>query len=166
MKKSDGLKILSLGIFLLGLGSLPFLSSCSTKPKPGILTFHYTLTNKAGEVLDSSQGKEPLTVVKGAGQIIPGLETELVKMAAGEKRRVEVPAASAYGPVQEDRFIKVKKDQLPSDEVKVGDQLSAGMGSGIVFVVKSIEGDEVTLDGNHPLAGQDLTFDVEVLSTT
>ncbi len=166
MKKKNALKIFSLGMVSLTVGMMFFLSSCHSKPKPGTLSFHYTLTNKTGEILDSSQGKEPLTFVKGSGQIIPGLEKELIKMTAGEKKRIEVPAAEAYGPVQEDRFIKVKKDQLPAEDIKVGDKLSAGMGSGILFTVKSIEGDEVTLDGNHPLAGQDLTFDVEVLSTT
>ncbi|HTL48344.1 MAG TPA: FKBP-type peptidyl-prolyl cis-trans isomerase [Verrucomicrobiae bacterium] len=130
----------------------------------GTLTFHYTLTNAKGEVLDSSEGKEPLTVRIGAHEIIPGLEAELLKMKPGEKKKVVVPADQAYGPRYEGRTIQMPADKLPPEALKVGAQVSAGLG--IVFTVTEIKDGVVTLDGNHPLAGQDLTFDVDLLSAS
>jgi len=164
---------------MLVAGLMILLASCHSTPKTSaltegtstpqaadtarILTFYYTLTNTAGEVLDQSEEGHPLPVLEGAEQIIPGLETELFKMKAGEKKRIVVPAEEAYGPVYEDRKIKVAKKDLPPEALKVGTPLSTGMPYGPIFVVTSIEGDEVLLDGNHPLAGEDLTFDVEVV---
>lgn len=127
-----------------------------------VLSFHYVLTNKKGETIDSSRGHSPFPVLEGAKQIIPGLEVELFKMAVGDKKKVDVTADQAYGPVREDLRVKVARKQLPEGEIKVGAQFSAG-DQGPAFTVVKMEGDEVYLDGNHPLAGQDLTFDVEVM---
>ncbi len=127
-----------------------------------VLSFHYVLTNKKGETIDSSRGHEPMPVLEGSQQIIPGLEVELFKMKVGDKKKVDVSADQAYGVVREDLRVKVQRDQLPEGDIKVGVQFSAGEGHGPVFTVTKIEEDGISLDGNHPLAGVDLTFDVEV----
>lgn len=129
------------------------------------LTFHYTLRNRGGRVLDTSRGAEPLACVEGAGQIIEGLEAELGRMAPGEKRLVVVPPERAYG-VHEDTLVqKVPRARLPVDEVRVGDQFQTGSDRhDPIVTVLAIEGDEVLLDANHPLAGEELHFDVELVS--
>jgi FKBP-type peptidyl-prolyl cis-trans isomerase SlyD len=128
-----------------------------------VLSFHYVLTNKKGETIDSSRKGEPFAVLEGAHQIIPGLEAELFKMNTGEKKRIDVPAALAYGAHNETMKIKVPRSKLPAGDFQVGTRFSAGpQGDGPIFIVTAIEGDMVSLDGNHPLAGEDLTFDVEV----
>lgn len=132
-------------------------------PMNRVLYFHYVLTNAQGETLDSSQGSEPMPVLEGAQQIIPGLEEELFKLTTGQKKRIHVPADKAYGPIREQLKVKVKRDQLPEGELEVGAQFKGGNEQmQLVFTVMKIEGEEVYLDGNHPLAGQDLNFDVEV----
>lgn len=127
-------------------------------------TFHYTLRNREGRVLDTSRGAEPLACVEGAGQIIEGLEAELVKMAAGEQRKVIVPPERAYG-LREDALVqKVPRARLPVDDVRVGDQFQTGPDrADPVVTVVAIEGDQVLLDANHPLAGQELHFEVELV---
>ena len=127
-----------------------------------VLSFHYILTNNKGEVIDSSRGTEAMPVLEGSNQIISGLESELFQMKVGEKKKVQVTADKAYGLMREDLRVKVQRDQLPEGEIKVGVQFSAGEGHGPVFTVTKVEDDGISLDGNHPLAGQDLTFDVEV----
>lgn len=130
-----------------------------------VVTFHYTLRDPAGQVLDSSAGGDPITYLEGAGQIIDGLDEQLRFAAAGDKSRVTVPAAKAYGERDPQQVQRVKRTQLPVDgEIKVGDQFQAGTDRfSPVVTVAGIEGDEVLLDGNHPLAGVDLTFDVQVV---
>jgi FKBP-type peptidyl-prolyl cis-trans isomerase SlyD len=127
------------------------------------LTFHYTLRNRAGRILDTSRGAEPLGCLEGAGQIIEGLELALRGMQAGEKRTVVVPPERGYG-VREDGLIqKVPRSRLPVDDARVGDQFQTGpdRSSPIVTVV-AIEGDDIVLDANHPLAGEELHFEVEL----
>ena len=128
-----------------------------------VLFFHYVLTNKQGETLDSSRDTEPLAVLEGSQQIIPGLEEELFKLKTGDKKKIEVTSDKAYGPVNDQLRVKVNRSQLPEGELEVGARFKGGNDDvQFVFTVIKIEGDEVYLDGNHPLAGQDLTFDVEV----
>jgi FKBP-type peptidyl-prolyl cis-trans isomerase SlyD len=129
------------------------------------LTFHYTLRNRAGRVLDTSRGADPLSCLEGAGQIIEGLESELVRMSAGEKRAVVVPPERGYG-VREDAMVqKVPRARLPVDEVRVGDQFQTGPDrQDPIVTVLAIEGDDVLLDANHPLAGEELHFDVELVA--
>lgn len=129
------------------------------------LTFHYTLRNRAGRVLDTSRGADPLSCLEGAGQIIEGLESELVRMSAGEKRAVVVPPERGYG-VREDAMVqKVPRARLPVDEVRVGDQFQTGPDRmDPIVTVLAIEGDDVLLDANHPLAGEELHFDVELVA--
>lgn len=127
---------------------------------PKVISFHYTLTDKSGAVIDSSEGRGAFAFMEGAGQIIPGLERQILALKPGDKKRVEVAAKEAYGERQEQHVIKVQKSQLPPD-VKKGDRLSGGPG-GPVFLVMEVGEAEATLDGNHALAGKDLTFDVEI----
>lgn len=129
------------------------------------LTFHYTLRNRAGRVLDTSRGAEPLACVEGAGQIIEGLEASLREMAAGEQRLVVVPAELGYGPREDALVQKVARTRLPVDDLKVGDQFQTGPDrQAPVVTVIALEGDQVVLDANHPLAGEELHFDVELVA--
>lgn len=128
-----------------------------------VITFHYTLTNATGQELDSSRSGEPLAILEGVGQIIPGLEVHLRTMKTGEKRRVTVPARDAYGEVQADQIVEVPRNRLPTPQVKVGDRFRAGSDRHAPVVrVTKVTDTHVTLDANHELAGQDLTFDLEV----
>lgn len=131
-----------------------------------VVTFHYTLRDPAGRVLDTSAGGEPVVYLEGAGQIIDGLDAQLRGVAAGTKVRVQVPAARAYGAHDPAQVQQVRRAQLPvTGELKVGDQFQAGADRfAPVVTVVAIDGEHVTLDANHPLAGTDLTFDVEVVA--
>jgi FKBP-type peptidyl-prolyl cis-trans isomerase SlyD len=130
-----------------------------------ILTFHYTLRDERGRVLDTSQGSTPTPFIEGAGQIIDGLEESLLQMAVGEKRAVVVPPERGYGMHEEDLMQKVPKNRLPAENLQVGDQFQTGPDRHApVVTVMAIEGDEVLLDANHPLAGRELHFDVELIS--
>lgn len=130
-----------------------------------LLTFHYTLRDAAGRVLDTSRGGEPMPFLEGSGQIIDGLEEPLRQMAAGEKRTVVVPPERAYGQREAELVQKVPKANLPVDDIKVGDQFQTGPDRAApVVTVVAIEGDEVLLDANHPLAGQELHFEVELVA--
>lgn len=132
-----------------------------------LLTFHYTLRDANGRVLDTSRGGgEPLSFVEGAQQIVPGLEKTLVTMAAGERREVVVPPEEAYGVRDEEMVQRVPRAQLPIEgDVNVGDQFLAGPDRHApVVTIVAVEGDSVTLDANHPLAGATLHFDVELVA--
>lgn len=128
-----------------------------------VISFHYTLTDSAGKTLDSSAGSEPLTFLEGVGQIIPGLETHVIAMKVGEKKNVTIPSKDAYGEKDPANVVEVPLEKMPAKEIKVGDQFRAGRDdhSPVVTATKVTE-THVTLDGNHPLAGKDLTFTVEV----
>ena len=130
-----------------------------------LLTFHYTLKDDQGRILDTSQDSSPTPFIEGAGQIIDGLEESLLQMRVGEKRAVVVPPERGYGLREDDLMQKVPKARLPVDDVKVGDQFQTGPDRHAPTVtVMAIEGDEVLLDANHPLAGQQLHFDVELVA--
>lgn len=129
-----------------------------------VVSFHYTLRDPSGRVLDSSAGGEPITFLEGAGHIIEGLEEQLRGVSVDEKRHVTVPAAKAYGERDPAQVQRVSRGLLPCEgELRVGDQFRTGPDRHApVVTVVGIEGDEVLLDANHPLAGVDLTFDVQV----
>ena len=130
-----------------------------------VITFHYRLTDKAGKQIDASEPNRPLVFLSGVGQIIPGLEVILMDMKAGDKKTVTVPAKEAYGEHNPQLIYKVKSAQLPKPDVQIGDMFEVGSNEQFYPVtVMSIAGDDITLDGNHPLAGQDLTFDVDMVS--
>ncbi len=130
-----------------------------------VVTFHYTLRDPGGRVLDTSAGGEPVTYLEGAGQIIDGLDEQLRTVAEGAKARVIVPAAKAYGARDPAQVQRVQRALLPVEgELKIGETFRTGEDRHApVVTVVGLEGAEVLLDGNHPLAGVDLTFDVEVL---
>jgi len=125
-----------------------------------VIAFHYKLTDTHGKALDASDAGEPLAFMTGAGQIIPGLEKILVLMNKGDKRRIEVEAKDAYGERDLGRIVNIQRSQLPEGEVKVGDMFHGPNGE--VVTVTAVALDSVTLDANHPLAGQNLIFDVEI----
>jgi FKBP-type peptidyl-prolyl cis-trans isomerase SlyD len=131
-----------------------------------VVTFHYTLRDPSGRVLDTSAGGEPLTYLEEAGQIIEGLDEALRGLPAGTHRKVSVPAARAYGERDSSQVHRVPRSALPVEgELRVGDQFQAGPDRHAPIVtVTELNGDEVVLDANHPLAGVDLTFDVEIVA--
>jgi FKBP-type peptidyl-prolyl cis-trans isomerase SlyD len=131
-----------------------------------VVSFHYTLRDPSGRVLDSSAGGAPITYLEGAGQIIDGLDQQLRAAVAGAKQRVQVPAAQAYGERDAGQVQRVKRAMLPVEgELNVGDQFQTDTDRfAPVVTVIALEGDDVVLDANHPLAGVDLTFDVEIVS--
>ena len=131
-----------------------------------VVNIHYTLTNDAGEVLDSSSGKEPLMYMHGHNNLIPGLEDQLVGKKEGDKFNADVEAEDAYGLHHEEAIQQIPLSALANiPNLEVGMQLQASTDQGPVAVrVAEINDEHVVLDGNHPLAGQRLHFAVEVMS--
>ncbi len=128
-----------------------------------VITFHYTLRDKSGEVLDTSGSDSPISFLEGSGTIIEGLEESLKSLEVGEKKEVIVEAKRAYGERDESMVQEVERSLLPVEELSIGDQFRAGEDNRAPIVkVVAINGEKVTLDANHPLAGQDLFFEVEV----
>lgn len=130
-----------------------------------VVKMHYKGTLNDNSMFDSSEGKEPLEFVYGIGMIIPGLEKELAGLKAGDKKTIKVACADAYGEKNDQAVQEVPKDQFPQDiEVKEGMQLMAQGPQGAIPVkVAKINDETITVDFNHPLAGEDLTFDVEIV---
>jgi FKBP-type peptidyl-prolyl cis-trans isomerase SlyD len=129
-----------------------------------VVLIHYTLTNDAGETIDSSSGGDPLAYIHGQGNLIPGLEKALEGKQAGDKLNVKVGPAEGYG-VRDDKLLQqVPKRQFGGANLQPGMQFHAqtSQGHARVVTVVRIQGDMVTVDGNHPLAGENLNFDVEV----
>jgi len=129
-----------------------------------VVSIHYTLKNDGGEVIDSSDGGEPLTYLQGRGQLIPGLERELEGRSTGDKLNVTITPADGYGEYDKALVQQVPRRALKGiTNVKVGMQLRTQTENGARTVtVTRVAGDMVTLDGNHPLAGQNLNFAVEI----
>lgn len=133
---------------------------------PRVVSFHYTLRDPSDRVIDTSAGGEPITYLEGAGQIIDGLDEALRSTEAGVKIRVQVAAAKAYGERDPAQVQRVNRALLPIEgELQVGDTFQAGPDRFAPMVtVAGFAGEDVLLDANHPLAGVDLTFDVEIVS--
>ncbi len=129
-----------------------------------VVLIHYTLRNDSGEVLDSSSGGDALAYLHGQGNIIPGLEKALEGKQAGDKLTVKVEPAEGYGQRDAQLVQQVPRRQFGGAEVQPGMQFHAqtSQGQRRVVTVTNIAGDMVTVDGNHPLAGENLHFDVEV----
>jgi FKBP-type peptidyl-prolyl cis-trans isomerase SlyD len=129
-----------------------------------VASFHYTLTNDAGKVIDTSAGREPLAYLHGAGNIVPGLEKEMVGRQVGDVFNVIVDPEEGYGMPNPMMVQVVPRDAFQGVEtLEVGMEFQAQTPQGPMSVaISKIEGDEVTVDGNHPLAGQTLHFAIEV----
>ncbi|TRX74196.1 FKBP-type peptidyl-prolyl cis-trans isomerase [Pseudomonas mangiferae] len=130
------------------------------------VSIDYTLTNDAGEVIDSSAGGAPLVYLHGAGNIIVGLEKALEGKQPGDELQVSIEPENAYGEYSAELVATLDRSMFEGvDELEVGMQFHAsGPNGGMQIVtVRDIEGDEVTVDGNHPLAGQRLNFQVKVV---
>lgn len=130
-----------------------------------VVSIDYTLTNDAGEVLDTSRGGESLSYIHGTGQIVSGLERALEGRMTGDAVHVRLPAADAYGEHDPSLVHSAGRGQFGGEEPEVGMQVQAeGPDGDEVLTIVAIEGDVVTLDGNHPLAGLPLTFDVQIVA--
>ncbi len=127
---------------------------------------HYTGTLSNGQVFDSSLEREPLQVELGQGRLIPGFEHGLIDMAVNEKKQITIPKEEAYGEVSKELFHKLNKTDLPehiTPEVGMGLMAKNPDGSEQPLRVAEVHEDHIVIDANHPLAGQDLTFDLELI---
>ncbi len=130
---------------------------------PRVFSFHYKLTDGTGNAIDSSAGGEPFTFIEGTRQVIPGLEKQMINLKAGDKKNIQVPASEGYGERKENLVFKVPPDRFPQADVKIGDRFKGGPEPDApVFTVVEVTEADILLDGNHPLAGLDLIFDIEV----
>ena len=129
-----------------------------------VVSIHYTLADDAGEILDHSAEGAPLTYLHGRGNLIPGLERELTGKSAGDRLRVKIPPADGYGEYDAALVQRVPRRALKGvADLRVGVRVQAQTAQGARTVtVTHIVGDMITLDGNHPLAGKNLTFEVQV----
>jgi FKBP-type peptidyl-prolyl cis-trans isomerase SlyD len=135
--------------------------------QPRVVTIHYTLTNDQGEVLDSSRDREPLTYLEGSQNIIGGLESALNEKDQGDQTEVSVEPSEGYGEVNEELVQPVPRSAFEGvEKIEPGMQFQAQTPGGPQIVrVVSVEEENVVIDANHPLAGQTLHFDVEVVET-
>lgn len=131
-----------------------------------IVRVHYTGRLDDGTVFDTSQGRDPLEFTIGEGNIIPGFEEAVVGMSPGDLKTERIESDRAYGPHREDQVLQVPREHFPPDlEPAVGLPLQIRHSSGqtMAAFISEVEDDRVTLDANHPLAGQDLTFEIELV---
>jgi len=129
-----------------------------------VATIDYTLTDEAGEVLDSSEDQGPLSYLHGAGNIIVGLEAALEGKAAGDRLSVKVAPDQAYGERDAGLVQTIPRSKFPDEAIEVGMRFRAdGQGGSRILTVVEVTDDDVTVDANHPLAGQTLSFDVTVV---
>lgn len=127
---------------------------------------HYTGSLSDGTVFDSSENREPLEFTLGSGQLIPGFEKAVNGLAAGESVEVTIPTDEAYGEAREDLVLSVAKSDLPEDiEPQIGMQLQVNQTQGdpVPVRITAVEEEEIQLDANHPLAGEDLTFKIDLV---
>jgi FKBP-type peptidyl-prolyl cis-trans isomerase 2 len=127
---------------------------------------HYTGTLDDGNKFDSSAGREPLEFEMGAGQVIPGFETGVAEMAVGDKKSIHIPAEEAYGAIREDMIMEFDRSQLPEDlepEVGMGLQMQGPEGQAIPVQITAVADTSIMIDANHPLAGKNLNFELELV---
>ncbi|HLG39948.1 MAG TPA: peptidylprolyl isomerase [Chitinophagaceae bacterium] len=130
---------------------------------------HYHGRLTSGETFDKSEGREPLEFEVGGGNVIKGFDDGVTGMAVGDKKTITIPFDEAYGPRNPEMLIEMPKERFPQDmEIEVGMPLGMSDGQGQQFqvVITEIKGDVVMLDANHPLAGHDLVFDLELIEIT
>ena len=178
MKKLLGLLVISGAV----LGALFFLTSLRAtgiggSPAPGVnlqpatsvqqgvlVSIEYTLTDEAGKLIESNVGKEQLTYIHGAGQIVPGLEKELAGMKIGEQKKIQVKPEEGYGLPDPNAVQEILKDKIPSEAQQVGATLmtKGADGRSVPMRIQEVREKTVVVDFNHPLAGTILSFDVKV----
>lgn len=127
---------------------------------------HYTGKLSNGQVFDSSLERDPLEITLGQGALIPGFEKGIIDMKLNEKKTINIPVAEAYGEVQKELLYEVKKEQLPPDmapEVGMGLASKDENGREVQFRIAEVNEDHIIADANHPLAGHDLTFELELI---
>ena len=133
-----------------------------------VVTLTYRLKNDAGEMLDEADASSPFDYIHGGEQVVPGLEAALEGQKAGDKKKVTIEPEMAYGEIQDDLRMEVPRNKFPDNgsDLEAGMQFETGTPNGerMVFTVISVQKDSVNIDGNHPLAGQRLHFDLEVVS--
>ena len=168
MLKKTGFILLA----ILNLGIL-FVSGCGTgnskvAENGDLVKVHYTGMLSDGTVFDSSLDGQPLEFTVGAGQMIPGFDKAVLGMKVGEVKKVTIPADQAYGQRNETLTRVVNKSQLPQGmSPEVGDKLQVNSTNGpIVVIVTNVTDTTITVDGNHELAGKDLTFDISLMELT
>ena len=131
--------------------------------KNSVVSFHYTLNDSEGKLLDTSAGREAFTYIHGTGMIVPGLEEEMEGRSPGENLQVAIPPAKGYGEFDPQLIHKVPQDRFGDQKVETGMQFQAGeRGDMGVFTVMDVEDGNVMLNGNHPLAGVTLHFNVDI----
>lgn len=131
-----------------------------------VVKVHYTGKFEDGTVFDSSADNGPLQFTLGQGQIIPGFEEVVIGMNTGESRTTIIPADKAYGPYQKEMILEVPRDQFPPDiRLNPGEELELSQPDDkiVVVTITNVNESMVTLDANHPLAGKDLTFDIQLV---
>lgn len=135
--------------------------------KPGdTVKIHYTGRLEDGTVFDSSANREPLEFTLNGGQVIPGFEQAVLGMSPGESKTEKIPMDQAYGPHRPEMVLEVNREQMPPElQPEVGQQLQVQQpdGQAIPVFITEVTESTVTLDANHPLAGEDLTFDIELV---
>jgi FKBP-type peptidyl-prolyl cis-trans isomerase SlyD len=154
---------------LVNVGGRPASQAVTLKPagviqEGSIVSVEYTLTDDAGTVIDTNVGKEPLTYMQGAGQIVAGLERELLGLKVGEQKKIRVKPEDGYGMPDAKAFRELPKEQLPVEAQKVGAMLMSKGADGSVIPVRvhEVKDKTVVIDFNHPLAGKALNFAVTV----
>lgn len=140
------------------------MSQITTNTPQRVIAFNYTLKNATGEVLDSSEPNQPMPFLEGRQQIIPALEEIISKLSEGDKKNISLSAKQAYGDFRADMIMEVPKEELSHIKLELGAhlQLQLEKQTRVVKVTKMTD-THVTLDGNHPLAGVDLVFDIEIV---
>ena len=142
------------------------MAQAKAKAKTGdIVKVHYTGKLADATIFDTSTNREPLQFTIGQGQLIPDFEQAVVGMKPGESKTVQIPSDRAYGPHHEEMIMVVDRSEFPADmEPKVDQMFQVRQSDGQVFAVTvtAVSESKVTLDGNHPLAGKDLTFDIQL----
>ncbi|MBS4043091.1 MAG: peptidylprolyl isomerase [Chitinophagaceae bacterium] len=134
--------------------------------KGDTIKIHYHGTLNDGSIFDSSKQREPLEFEVGSGMVIPGFDEGVMQMKVGDVKTIHIPFAEAYGPVQEEMIIDFPRTQFPADMEPVAGmqlQMSDRSGQNFPVVVVSSNDEFVKLDANHPLAGKDLTFELELM---
>lgn len=138
-----------------------------TKAKEGdTVKIHYTGKLQDGSIFDSSKDGEPLELTLGAGKVIPGFEKEIIGMSLDDSKTFDIAAEEAYGAYREELVVEIDKERVPEDlNLEIGRQLTLRQADGQTFrvTVTDVSEETVTLDANHPLAGENLTFEVQLV---